>query len=74
LSEPILFDGIILAAAATHVPPPLLGQLAVGGRMVFPKGSQNQHLCVIERHSQGYIETMLDEVRFVPMVPGVLKG
>jgi protein-L-isoaspartate(D-aspartate) O-methyltransferase len=74
LSEPILFDGIILAAAATHVPPPLLGQLAVGGRMVFPKGSQNQHLCVIERHSQGYIETMLDKVRFVPMVSGVLKG
>lgn len=74
LPELASFDGIILTAATTHVPPLLLGQLAVGGRMVFPKGSQDQYLCVIEHNSQGYAETILDEVRFVPMVSGILKG
>ncbi len=74
LSEAASFDGIILTAATPHVPPPLLEQLAIGGRMVFPKGSQDQYLCVIERNSQGYTETILDEVRFVPMMPGILKS
>lgn len=74
LPELASFDGIILTAATAHVPSPLLGQLAVGGRMVFPKGSQDQYLCVIEHNLQGYAETILDEVRFVPMVPGILKG
>ncbi len=74
LLEPAPFDGIILTAATAHIPPQLLEQLAVGGRMVFPKGSQDQYLCVIERNSKGYAETILDEVRFVPMMPGILKG
>jgi protein-L-isoaspartate(D-aspartate) O-methyltransferase len=74
LPELSSFDGIILTAAITHIPPPLLEQLADGGRMVFPKGTQDQYLCVIERNSQDYTETIFDEVRFVPMVPGILKG
>ncbi len=74
LPEAASFDGIILTAAIAHVPPPLLEQLAIGGRMVFPKGSQDQYLCVIDRNPQGYTETILDEVRFVPMLPGILKG
>ncbi|SCY36274.1 protein-L-isoaspartate(D-aspartate) O-methyltransferase [Nitrosospira sp. Nl5] len=74
LSEPAPFDGIVLSAATAHTPHQLLEQLAVGGRMVFPKGSGEQFLCVIEHNSQGYTETMLEEVRFVPMVPGILKG
>lgn len=74
LSELAPFDGIVLSAAAAHIPLQLLEQLAVGGRMVFPKGSREQFLCVIEHNSQGYTETILDEVRFVPMVPGILKG
>ena len=68
------FDGIIMTAATTHVPSALLAQLAIGGRMVYPKGSQKQHLCVIERNLQGYIETILDEVRFVPILPGIVKN
>ena len=68
------FDGIIMTAATTHVPSALLAQLAIGGRMVYPKGSQKQRLCVIERNLQGYIETILDEVRFVPILPGIVKN
>ena len=73
LPEVAPFDGIIMTGATTHVPSTLLAQLAIGGRMVFPKGSQEQYLCVIERNSQGYAETILDEVRFVPILSGTVK-
>jgi protein-L-isoaspartate(D-aspartate) O-methyltransferase len=73
VSEFAPFDGIILTAATQHMPPQLLQQLAVNGRMVFPKGGNEQFLCVIERNSHGYTETILDEVRFVPMLPGIWK-
>lgn len=73
LSESAPFDGIIFTAAATHIPATLLEQLAIRGRIIFPKGSQDQYLCVIERNLQGYTETMLDEVRFVPILPGIWK-
>lgn len=64
------FDGIIMAAAATHVPPALVEQLAVGGRMVLPIGAQEQYLCLIERDAQGWRETRLEAVRFVPLLMG----
>lgn len=64
------FDGIVMAAAATHVPKPLLEQLAVGGRMVLPLGGQEQRLCLIERDARGFSETIMDEVKFVPLLPG----
>lgn len=66
------FDAIIMAAAATHVPPTLLEQLAVGGRMVLPMTvKREQRLCLIERTMQGYAEKKMDEVKFVPLLPGV---
>ena len=71
LSEAAPFDGIILTAATPHMPPALLEQLAIRGRMVFPRGTSEQVLCVIERNLQGYTETILDEVKFVPMIPGI---
>lgn len=64
------FDGIIMAAAATHVPQALLEQLAVGGRMVLPLGAQEQILTLIERDEQGYRETRLEAVKFVPILMG----
>ena len=64
------FDGIIMAAAATHISPALLEQLAVGGRMVLPLGAQEQVLCLIERGAQGYCETRLEAVKFVPLLMG----
>ncbi|WP_297324231.1 protein-L-isoaspartate(D-aspartate) O-methyltransferase [Nitrosomonas sp.] len=73
LAEAAPFDGIIMTAVTTHVPALLLEQLVVGGRMVFPKGTQKQNLCIIERNSQGYTETILEEVNFVPLLSGVVK-
>jgi protein-L-isoaspartate(D-aspartate) O-methyltransferase len=64
------FDGIIMAAAATHVPQALLDQLAVGGRMVLPLGSQDQYLTLIERDENGFHESSLEAVKFVPILTG----
>ncbi|MDE2309303.1 MAG: protein-L-isoaspartate(D-aspartate) O-methyltransferase [Betaproteobacteria bacterium] len=70
LPEAAPFDGIIMAAAATHVPPALLEQLTAGGRMVLPLGAQEQHLCLIERAANGYRETRLEPAKFVPLLIG----
>ena len=71
LPEAAPFDTIILAAAGTHVPPSLLQQLALGGRMLMPVGTLDQHLLLIERRAEGFIETRLDGVRFVPLLSGL---
>lgn len=73
LPEAAPFDGIIMTAVTTHIPPVLLEQLVVGGRIVFPEGSQKQNLCVIERNAQGYTKTTLEEVNFVPILSGIIK-
>jgi protein-L-isoaspartate(D-aspartate) O-methyltransferase len=64
------FDSIIVAAAAPRVPPPLLEQLAPGGRLVLPVGAGEQYLSFIERTPQALVETRLDPVRFVPLLAG----
>lgn len=65
------FDSIIAAAASGQVPPELTRQLAIGGRLVLPVGGNEQYLCCIERTAQGFSETRLEAVRFVPLLPGV---
>ena len=64
------FDSIIVAAAGTSVPTALLEQLVLGGRLVLPVGAAEQYLSLIERLPQGYVETRLDAVRFVPLLSG----
>ncbi|MBI5861156.1 MAG: protein-L-isoaspartate(D-aspartate) O-methyltransferase [Rhodocyclales bacterium] len=71
LPEAAPFDTIILAAAAASVPHALLEQLAPGGRLVMPLGGATQVICLIERTSDGLVESRFDAVRFVPMLPGV---
>jgi len=71
LPEAAPFDTIILAAAAQRVPPLLLQQLALGGRMMLPLGTGEQVLCLIERRPEGYVESRLDAVRFVPLLSGI---
>lgn len=65
------FDVIVMTAASTHVPKSLLEQLAVGGRMIYPKAKgEQQHLWVIERSATGYTEKRMHAVKFVPLLPG----
>jgi protein-L-isoaspartate(D-aspartate) O-methyltransferase len=65
------YDGLLIAAAASHVPPALKSQLAVGGRMVIPVGIEDQWLYVVDRTETGFTEQKREAVRFVPLVPGV---
>ena len=68
------FDGIIVTAAASHIPEDLMQQLAIGGRMVIPVGVEEQVLHMIERtESDGgteFIKTKLEPVKFVPLLGG----
>ncbi len=68
------YDGIIMTAAATYVPDELKQQLAVGGRLVLPVGkeSESQKLTVIDRTVDGFTEKVVHDVRFVPLVSGIL--
>jgi len=66
------FDAILVAAAAPDVPVSLLGQLAVGGRMVMPLGLPGeQTLMLWRRTSEGFLEEPVQRVSFVPLVEGV---
>ena len=65
------YDGILMAASATHVPEALKQQLAVGGRMVLPVGTDEQWLYVVDRKENGFVEKRCAEVRFVPLLPGL---
>ncbi len=64
------FDAIVVTAAASHVPPPLIQQLKPGGRMVIPVGGRFmlQYLLLIEKTNDGEILTrQISAVRFVPL-------
>jgi protein-L-isoaspartate(D-aspartate) O-methyltransferase len=49
------------------VPPALVDQLAVGGRLVIPVGEWSQDLMLIERTEKGVTRRSVLPVRFVPM-------
>ncbi|MGQ0578792.1 MAG: protein-L-isoaspartate(D-aspartate) O-methyltransferase [Betaproteobacteria bacterium] len=64
------FDGIIVTAAASHVPVPLVQQLKPGGRMVIPVGTSflTQQLMLIEKRPDGsLVSRQMLPVRFVPL-------
>jgi len=64
------FDAIIVTCAPDHIPPPLIEQLAEGGRICIPVGAQHgvQELVVVTKQADGSIKrTELIPVRFVPM-------
>lgn len=63
------FNAIIVTAAASHVPPPLVAQLEPGGRIAIPVGEGwTQNLLLIEKDQQGRTSTRnLMAVRFVPL-------
>jgi protein-L-isoaspartate(D-aspartate) O-methyltransferase len=71
LREAAPFDAIVIAAAASHVPEVLAGQLAEGGRLVLPLGTRSQRLMLLTRTGSGLEQSTLDEVKFVPLLAGV---
>lgn len=65
------YDAILVTAAASHVPPPLIAQLKAGGRMVIPVGApfMVQYLLLIEKAGDGSVSTrQVLPVRFVPLL------
>jgi protein-L-isoaspartate(D-aspartate) O-methyltransferase len=67
------FDGIVVTAASSHVPPPLIKQLRPGGRMVIPVGGQFQvqQLMLVEKSADGKVKNrQVLPVRFVPLTGG----
>jgi protein-L-isoaspartate(D-aspartate) O-methyltransferase len=63
------FDAIIVTAGAPVLPSALLGQLALGGRLVVPVGNQHtQDLIRITKDERGVHQTNLGGCRFVKLV------
>jgi protein-L-isoaspartate(D-aspartate) O-methyltransferase len=63
------YDGIIVTAAPAEVPPPLLEQLAPGGRLVIPVGGPAmQELRLVQYTEKGLSQERLELVNFVPLV------
>lgn len=69
------YEAILVTAAPESVPPGLLEQLAVGGRMVIPTGSKDgvQELKLYTRNEEGFEEKTLELVRFVPLLDGAVR-
>ena len=67
------FDLILGAAAPEHLPTQLLEQLAPGGRLILPVGGERQQLMMVTATPEGYVEEVIEEVNFVPMVRGLSR-
>lgn len=66
------YDGIVVTAAAPHIPPALVEQLKPGGRLVIPVGPPyaHQELMVVEKSAAGRVSSRsVLGVVFVPLVP-----
>tara|TARA_B100001750_G_scaffold218797_1_gene205228 strand:+ start:896 stop:1675 length:780 start_codon:yes stop_codon:yes gene_type:complete len=61
------FDAIVVTAAPNHVPPALIEQLAVGGKLVIPVGQVQQEMTIITKTDSGASTVQTLPVRFVPM-------
>jgi len=64
------FDAILVTAAASHIPPPLVKQLKPGGRMIIPVGPpfMTQNLMLVEKDAQERVHTRaVLPVQFVPL-------
>jgi protein-L-isoaspartate(D-aspartate) O-methyltransferase len=66
------FDRIIVTAAASEIPPALIEQLALGGRLGMPVGEsrESQKIVVLDKTNRGLESEELMPVRFVPLRGG----
>jgi len=63
------YNGILITAATPRLPPPLLEELAEGGRLVAPVGDQHiQELIRVVRTGDEYHTERYGGVRFVPLI------
>jgi len=69
------FDGILAACAPEEVPEELKQQLKVGGRLIIPVGgSRGQQLKLVVRETEtDYTTEVLEAVKFVPLLSGVVR-
>jgi protein-L-isoaspartate(D-aspartate) O-methyltransferase len=67
------FDAIILTAAPSEIPKPLIEQLKVGGRLIAPVGTRWQELIRLRKTKDGITHESLLPVRFVPMTGAAQK-
>ena len=67
------FDLILGAAAPEQVPTVLLDQLAPEGRLILPVGGRRQQLMMVTATPEGFVEEIIEEVNFVPMIQGVMR-
>lgn len=69
------YQAIMVTAAPESVPPSLLEQLTVGGRLIIPVGTKDgvQQLKLYVRSSEGFEETIQESVRFVPLLDGAVR-
>jgi protein-L-isoaspartate(D-aspartate) O-methyltransferase len=66
------FQAIMLTAAPESIPPALLEQLAIGGRLVAPIGPRGeQALTMYKRTADGIEQSELERVSFVPLLGGM---
>ena len=72
-SEFAPFDVILGAAAPEAVPENLLGQLAPGGVLLLPVGGSSQKLIQVTLTPEGFEQTIVEDVFFVPMLEGVQR-
>lgn len=67
------FDGILLTASPRGVPEKLVEQLSVGGKLIAPVGQNDQQeLVQMIRNEDGIETTVLEKVKFVPLLSGTL--
>jgi protein-L-isoaspartate(D-aspartate) O-methyltransferase len=63
------YDGIVVTAGAPYIPPALVAQLKVGGRLVIPVGDKNQKMKVLIKKQAGEVEIEdHGDFRFVPLL------
>ena len=67
------FDLILGAAAPETLPATLLEQLAPDGRLILPVGGRRQQLMMVTSTTDGFVEEIIEEVNFVPMLQGVVR-